>query len=95
MFGTVQLQPRHQGILSLGMATITVQVDPDTLAQLQQRARERGVSVEALIAELLQQWSRAEWHEVVRQLTGVWQDDFPEPDELRRALEVESPREQP
>ncbi len=77
------------------MHTITVQIDPDTLEQLQQQARERGISVDALIAELLQHWSRTAWPMSVRQLVGAWQDDFPEPGELRRSLEVESAREQP
>ncbi len=77
------------------MHTITVQIDPNTLERLQQKARERGVSVDMLIAELLQHWTRAEWPESVRQLAGAWQQDFPEPGELRRSLEVESPREQP
>lgn len=75
------------------METITIPIDAETKRRLEQQARAQGVPLEAWAAEALRRAAQAEWPEAVRQLVGAWGDDFPEPDVLRRSLEVESPRE--
>jgi len=77
----------------LEMETITVCIDPETKRRLEQQAHTQGVSLDVWVVETLRRAAQTEWPDAVRRLVGVWGDDFPEPDELRRSLEVESPRE--
>lgn len=72
------------------METIAIQVDSETRQRLQQRAQAHGLALEEYLAETLRSLARAEWSDIVRSLAGAWGDDFPEPEELRRSLEVYS-----
>jgi hypothetical protein len=81
--------------MGISMETIIIQIDAEIRRLLQKQAQTRGISLNELITELLRQHAYNDWPDSVRHLVGSWGNDFPEPDELRRSLEVESPRESP
>ena len=74
------------------MGQVTIYLDQETEQKLQAFLQGCNVSKSRWIASLIREKTAAEWPRSVTRLAGAWKD-FPEADELRSELGVDSPRE--
>lgn len=74
------------------MGQITIYLDDERERQLRRAAEESGVPVSRWVAGLIEERTRSQWPESIRQLAGAWQD-FPDAEELRRPHAADAPRE--
>ncbi|HXU29435.1 MAG TPA: CopG family transcriptional regulator [Thermoanaerobaculia bacterium] len=66
------------------MTILTLDLDPETEAKLEQVAKESGVTTSFWVAELIRERTSSAWPEEVRRLFGSWSDeDFPSIEEIR------------
>lgn len=73
------------------MAQVTIYLDEQTEEQMDQAAKEAGVSRSRWVADLIREKTASEWPESVRRLAGSWAD-FPNVEEIREGLGEDLPR---
>ena len=73
------------------MPQVSLYLDDDTKARLEEAAKEAGVSQSRWLAELIRAKTSSEWPALVRELAGAWPDlagaedtRSDEPDDVRR-----------
>ncbi len=64
------------------MGQITIYLDERNEKRLKEAARSAGVPVSRWIAQLVEDKTRTDWPEYVRNLAGAWQD-FPDVESIR------------
>lgn len=64
------------------MGQITIYLDERNEKRLKEAARSAGVPVSRWIAQLVEDKTRTDWPESVRNLAGAWQD-FPDLETIR------------
>lgn len=74
------------------MAQLTLYLDQETVGKMRQAAASEGLSQSQWVAQLIKARLETEWPQAVRDLAGTW-TEFPEVDELRRALGEDVARE--
>lgn len=73
------------------MSQITIYLDAQTEARMREAASAAGLSTSRWLAQLIQEKTRNEWPQTVREAAGAW-TDFPDLEALRREV-PDSPRE--
>ena len=74
------------------MGQVTIYLNEEAEQRMRQAASASGMSLSRWVAELVMQRSSQCWPEEVKKLAGAW-SDFPEPEELRKGLGEDIPRE--
>lgn len=74
------------------MAQVTIYLDEETERRMDRAAKEAGVSRSRWVAEAIRDRTRNEWPRSFRRLIGTWGDEFPELEEIRKALGEDVPR---
>lgn len=64
------------------MGQVTIYLDDENERRLKSAAKAAGMPVSRWVASLVQEKTRTEWPESVKQLAGSW-TDFPDLDTLR------------
>jgi hypothetical protein len=77
------------------MGQITIYLDDETERLVKRHVEGSGESTSKWIAEAVRKRARSEWPADVLALFGSWKDeDFPDPDELRKGYGADVPREE-
>ena len=74
------------------MATLTLDLDPETIRLLQEAADESGISLEAWLERLIHTRASGKWPASVVALAGAW-GDMPSAEEIRASEVPDLPRE--
>ncbi|MGM0412600.1 MAG: CopG family transcriptional regulator [Pseudomonadota bacterium] len=74
------------------MGQVTIYLNDEDESRLRKAAEDSGVPVSRWVARLIEERTRDEWPEAVRQLAGQW-SDFPDPQELRAGQGADAERE--
>lgn len=74
------------------MGQVTIYLDDESERRLKAAAAAAGVPVSRWVSALIQNRTRTQWPESVRELAGGWKD-FPELAELRRDIAEDVARE--
>jgi hypothetical protein len=74
------------------MGQVTIYLDNQSEQRMKQAAQEAGMSVSRWVAELVQDKTRNEWPQEVREAAGAW-SDFPDAETLRKDLGQDTARE--
>lgn len=74
------------------MGQVTIYLDDNNERRLKSAAEAAGMPVSRWVANLIQEKTRTQWPESVKQLAGSW-TDFPDPEELRNPPTPDSRRE--
>jgi len=74
------------------MGQVTIYLDDENEQRLRSAAAAAGMPVSRWVAALIQEKTRTEWPDSVRQLAGAWAD-FPDPEALRAGMGEDMPRE--
>ncbi|MCK8516982.1 CopG family transcriptional regulator [Methylonatrum kenyense] len=74
------------------MGQVTIYLDDENERRLRRAAADAGVPVSRWLANLVEEKTRQEWPESVREMAGEWRD-FPSIEELRGSLVEDSERE--
>ncbi|HKL78749.1 MAG TPA: CopG family transcriptional regulator [Gammaproteobacteria bacterium] len=74
------------------MGQVTIYLNDEDESRLRKAAEESGVPVSRWVARLVEERTRDEWPDSVRQLAGQW-SDFPETEELRDSQVADAERE--
>ncbi|MCU0757059.1 MAG: hypothetical protein MUE46_18435 [Xanthomonadales bacterium] len=73
------------------MSQVTIYLDAKTEARMREAASSAGLSTSRWLAQLIQEKTRNEWPQAVREAAGAWAD-FPDLEALRREV-PDVPRE--
>ncbi|TQE99209.1 MAG: CopG family transcriptional regulator [Spiribacter salinus] len=74
------------------MGQVTIYLDDERERRLRRAAKESGMPVSRWVAALIEEKTRTEWPESVRQLAGSW-NDFPDAEQLRATQAPDTSRE--
>lgn len=75
------------------MATLTLDLDPETIRLLREAADESGLSLEGWLKRLIHTRASGRWPAGVVALAGAWADDVPSAEEIRASEAPDLPRE--
>jgi hypothetical protein len=75
------------------MGQITIYLDDESERSLRSAAEAAGIPVSRWVADLIQEKTRSQWPDNVREMAGAW-SDFPEPDALRHSSADDTGREE-
>lgn len=75
------------------MGQITIYLDDESERSLRSAAAASGMPVSRWVARLIQEKTRSDWPETVREMAGAWRD-FPGADELRAEQDKDADREE-
>ena len=75
------------------MGQITIYLDDESERSLRSAAEAAGIPVSRWVAGLIQEKTRSQWPDSVREMAGAW-SDFPEPETLRHSSADDTGREE-